>query len=171
MSSVDLFYDKGDVRFVGQDQYEDNWGMRYWEPLLRDKNVDGLHLNNVNYCALLRTPENIKRILINDMSDLNRVGSWVNGEERGDNHSEMTLRYTGKSTRLSPVFETVNPDIVHLQIPLVQDLNRLVEDNPHLKSVGIDLDKVHIGQPPIPVVIWSSNPHRARMIRSNLVTL
>lgn len=171
MSSVDLIYERGDIMLVGESDYEDNWGTRYWEPLLKDKNVSGLYLDNVDYYMLLRTPENIKRVLVNDISHLNRIGSWVNGEERGDNHSEMTLRYTGKSTKLSPVFETVNPDIIHLQVPLVQDLHKLVEDNPHLKSVGVDLDKVHLGQPPIPVMIWSSNPHRTRMIRSNVVTL
>lgn len=164
-SGVDMTLKEGCLYF--SKKYEEPWGVAYYRSYFGNKNVDAMDLTNVPLEVLLSLPGNIKTIYVGDLNDLTRVSTWITGERINHHQSGMTLEYIGRHTNHIPVVDTVGEHITRLHIPLVQSPSDIVRLNTHLLSVGVDLDKYHHPLPPnIPLVIWSSNEHRIKHIRS-----
>lgn len=111
-----------------------------------------LHLDKV--------PSNVKILSFDSYNDLSRCTEYLYSSKRG-----YICLYEGRHSRRPPVFNgKLNENIEHFLIPLVQNPVKFLEENPQVKSLGIDFDhNEHLAKLrsiDASLVFWTSIPER-----------
>lgn len=134
-----------------------------WLPIIRTDKIHSIFLDNLTEDFLHFLPQNITTFYYSSHKHLMPLTNWIQ-EGRVENlDTEVRLKYLGPWEKYSPVFSVVNRHIRHLEVPLSQDINSLLSNNPHLKTVGYDFDHQQdhsvLKRNDIRFVIWSAHPH------------
>lgn len=134
-----------------------------WYPILRTPKIHSMFIDNLSQDFLSLLPPNITTLYYSSHKHLFPISEWLE-EGRVENlDTELRLKYLGNWDKYVPSFSKINRNIHHLEVPLSQNLNQLLECNPHLKTVGYDFDHQEehsvLERKDVDFVLWSSHPH------------
>lgn len=97
--------------------------------------------NNLMY----NLPSSISTILIDDMNIIDTISDYLTDTEDFMRYP-IRIQYTGKRTRISPILDNININIEHMDIPLRHNIGKLLTNNTHLKSIGIDAEYIRVNE-------------------------
>lgn len=139
-NGIDMIYDRGTVLF--HDTYHGtetlNIDASPWLNLLSAPKITEVFVDNLSSQMISNLPPNIKTLLIDDHLHLFNISNWINSPSSG---VKREIVYTGSSPEHTPVFHKINNDIIRLVLPLCQDFDELIKNNPQLQAIGINGDK------------------------------
>jgi len=139
-----------------------------WLPYLDNESIHSIELRGWNSECLHRLPKNIVEIVIHDYNDLSRVADWLHAQDLPSR--DLSLVYDGPYAEDVPSFEKpLTKAISHFVLPLRQNLQLLISNNHHIKTLGFDFDsqtdRSVLERGDVDFVLWSSHPHALEMAK------
>lgn len=154
MEGFDLYQYNNVFEIIPLDDQADNMEYSHIANIIRDSKIDTILSRNISN-ILFHLP-NIHNVIFQDISalengDLGEIifdMTWY-GEEK-------VISYMGRPTSKDITIEgTINHNIVELNIPLNQNLIEIVNENPNIRSLGINGDSFNY---------WNTIPNINRIV-------
>lgn len=128
-------------------------------PKLRDSEITAVSSAYLE-SSLDKVPSNVKILSFDSYNDLSRCTEYLYSSNRG-----YICLYEGSHSRKPPVFNgKLNENIEHFLIPLVQNPVKFLEENPQVKTLGIDFDHnehlAKLKRVEASLVFWTAIPER-----------